>query len=141
MSRGIQLSEKHGVNPSVEQCFFCMKDVGVVLFGRLKPRPHNFDPEAPRQVCFGPDSRPCDECIGYMEQGIILISVDEEKTDDVNNPWRSGGWCVVKEEAIKRMKFNEEEEKRILDRRVAWLTDEVWEIFGLPRGEVDESDG
>ena len=79
----IQLSPQHGVNPSVEQCFVCMKDVGVVLFGRMRG-----DAEAPRKVCL-PNREPCDECKGYMDQGVILISVDESKTDDPQNPWRS----------------------------------------------------
>lgn len=130
MGRGIKLSEKHGVNPSVEKCFVCQKDVGVVLFGKLKG-----DIQAPRDVTLSYD--PCDECLGYMERGIILISVDEDKTEDENNPWRSGGWCVVKDEAVKRMQFNPEEEERIFNRRVAFLTDEVWEMFELPRGEQE----
>ncbi len=72
---GLRVSEKHGVNPAVEQCFTCMKDVGVVLFGKLKG-----DVEAPLKVCLGHDSEPCYECKKYMKMGIILISVDEDKS-------------------------------------------------------------
>lgn len=28
---GIRVSKKHGVNPSLEQCFICMKEVGVSI--------------------------------------------------------------------------------------------------------------
>jgi hypothetical protein len=129
---GLRLSEQHGVNPSVEQCFVCMKDVGVVLFGQMKG-----DAEAPRKVCLGPDSEPCDECKGHMEMGIILISVDESKTTDEKNPWRSGGWVVVKEDMIRRMFNPPELVEQVLKKRVAFMPDEAWDMIGLPRGGDD----
>lgn len=132
----LRLSEQHGVNPSVEQCFVCMKDVGVVMFGKMKG-----DVEAPRRVCLGPDSEPCDECKKLMEMGIILISVDESKTDDEQNPWRSGGWVVVKEDVIKRLELSEAHEEQILNKRYAFLTDETWDMIGLPRGGDEQREG
>lgn len=131
MGKGIRLSEQHGVNPSVEQCFTCMKDVGVLLFGKMKG-----DTEAPTRVCLGHNSEPCDECKGHMEQGIILISVDEEKTEDMQNPWRTGGWVVVKEDFIKRVFQPEELVKDVLKRRMAFMPDDAWDLIGLPRGET-----
>lgn len=125
----IRLSEKHGVNPSVEQCFYCMKDVGVILFGKMKE-----DKEAPRQVCLGPNSEPCTECKEWMEQGVILVSVDEEKSDDPENPWRTGGWIVVVDKAIRDMVQPEELAETILEQRFAFVPDTAWEMLGLPRG-------
>lgn len=130
---GLRLSRKHGVNPSVEQCFYCLKDVGVVLFGEMKR-----DAEAPRKVCLGPDSDPCTECLGHMEKGIILISADEDKTTDEQNPWRSGGWVVVKEDVVKRLNLSQAHEEQILNKRAAFLTDETWEMLGLPKGEATD---
>lgn len=40
---------------------------------------------------------PCDKCRDYMEQGILLISVDPKRTQDRHNPYRTGGWVVIKE--------------------------------------------
>jgi len=141
----LRLSEQHGVNPSVEQCFTCMKDVGVVLFGKINAgrhaRPADRDPQAPPRVCFGPNSEPCAECRKHMEMGIILISVDESKTDDEQNPWRSGGWVVVKEDVIKRLGLSEAHEKQILNKRCAFLTDETWDMIGLPRGGGEQREG
>lgn len=131
----IQLSPQYGVNPALEQCFVCMKDVGVVLFGRLRD-----DAEAPRKVCL-PGREPCDECKGYMEQGVILISVDESKTDDPQNPWRSGGWIVVRDAAIKRLISNAELRDHILKKRVAFIPDQAWDALGFPRGEQDAGAG
>lgn len=130
---GIYLSPKHGVNPSVEQCFSCMKDVGVVLFGQIRG---SGDAEAPRRVCL--DTEPCNECKGYMKRGVILVSVDESKTEDEKNPYRSGGWIVIKVEAIKRLPFPEEIIKDILDKRIAFIADPVWDALGLPRGAAKE---
>jgi len=143
---GIYLSQAHGVNPSLDQCFYCMKDKGVILFGRLREKQaealrksglihdSGLDPEAPRRICL--DYVPCDECAGYMEQGVILISVDEEKSKgDLKNPYRTGGWVVVKEDAIRRMVTPSELAESIVLRRVAFLPDEVWDKLGLPRGE------
>ena len=134
----IKLSPQHGVNPSVEQCFVCMKDVGVVLFGKMKG-----DAEAPRQVCLGPSSPPCTECQGHMEKGVIIISVrdgEEPEEDNVGNwnPYRTGGWCVVTDDFIKRViKDDPELRDSILKKRMVFMPDEVWGWLELPRGEVD----
>jgi len=135
MSKGILLSEKHGVNPSVEQCFFCMKEFGLILFGRM-----NGDAEAPRIVCRG-DS--CDECRGLMKKGVIFISVDEARSTDLNNPYRTGGWCVIKDDAVRRMISVASKGllEDILKKRVAFVPDDAWDLMGLPRAEKKAKDG
>lgn len=81
---GIHLSEKHGVNPSIEKCFFCLEDKGLILFGRMLG-----DKQAPMSGVFNQD--PCDKCKEYMDMGVILISIDPEKNNgDMKNPWRTG---------------------------------------------------
>jgi len=116
----IQLSAKHGVNPAIPKCFFCLKDKNeLLLCGRL-PK----DQEAPRNMIW--DMEPCDECKGYMEQGIIVISVkdgegaameaakaEHDRSQEftparkmkpfIPNPYRTGGWWVMREEAIGRI--------------------------------------
>jgi len=140
----IQLSQKHGVNPALMQCFYCMKDVGVALMGRINALSakamreagllhdrDSEDPEAPRKVCL--DKRPCNECAEYMRQGIIFISVDESRSDDKQNPYRSGGWAVVSEAFVRRMVTPSELASTILKQRVAFLPDDAWDVLGLPR--------
>lgn len=125
----LQLSEKHGVNPSITQCFVCMKEVGLALFGKMKG-----DVEAPRKVCL-PDDPPCEECSNLMEQGVILISVDESKSPDLQNPWRTGGWVVVRDDFIERVVQPDTLKDSILNKRMAFIPDEAWDMIGLPRGE------
>lgn len=70
----IVLSPKHGVNPSLMQCFFCMGASGVALLGKLSG-----DEEAPRMICL--DYQPCSECEEHMKNGVILVSVCDEELD------------------------------------------------------------
>ena len=126
-TNSIALSEKHGINPTIPRCFFCGKDKNeIILMGRLKG-----DAEAPKGVVF--DHSPCDTCQGYMEKGIILISIDEEKTIDPQNPLRTGGWVVVKEEAVRRLPIEETSKQDLLLKRVAFVPDRDWDALGLPR--------
>jgi hypothetical protein len=123
----IQISEKHGVNPSMDVCFYCNKDNGqIVLPGRMR-KGSDSDAEAPRRACW--TKVPCDECKGHMELGIILISA-RKNDPDPQNPYRTGGWCVVTEEAFVRI-FQQAAPAR----RCAFVDDEAWELVGLPRGE------
>jgi hypothetical protein len=121
----LRLSPQHGVNPSVDVCFVCQQPVGVCLLG------YNGGAEAPRYMCSSRE--PCDQCKRHMQTGVILISVSEKLTTDQRNPWRTGGWVVIKEEALTRA-FHDPQE--ILRMRVAFLTDEVWDRLGLPRGDI-----
>lgn len=122
----IKLSPKHGLNSVIPCCFFCGKEKNEILLpGRLPG-----DVEAPKGVVW--DKEPCQECAGYMEQGIILISVKDNPADkDRENPYRTGGWCVVKEEFITR-NIDEETAKNILKKRVCFIEDKVWNVMGLP---------
>lgn len=78
--KGITLSEKHGVTPSITHCECCGKETGIALFGRLKG-----DQEAPRDVYAGL----CDDCEKVIKQGgVLVIEVrDGEKGPD---PYRTG---------------------------------------------------
>jgi hypothetical protein len=64
-----------------------------------------------------------------------LISVDEAKSKgDMKNPWRTGGWCVVKEDAVRRMFSEGEMQESVLRYRMAFVEDGAWDELGLPRG-------
>lgn len=128
MSRdSIRLSPKHGVNPSLMQCFYCGGDVGVALVGLMKG-----DRKAPHKAVY--DMQPCDQCAHFMKDGVILIEVDEAKTTEKENPYRAGGWAVVKAEAIERMVTPPELRDHILKKRVAFIPTDAWDALGLPRG-------
>lgn len=125
MSGGIVLSQKHGLNPALEQCFCCGEVKSLVLFGKLRG-----DQQAPSKVCLS--KAPCEDCARLMQQGVVLISVDPALTDDEQNPHRTGGWCVVRDEMIKRVVKGKACDD-ILLQRIAFVPDDVWDGLGLPR--------
>ena len=94
----IRLSEKHGVNPSMEICFFCNEAKGIVLFGKLKK-----DVEAPREVLI--DYEPCDKCKEKFKEGVIVVAVTTEQqyknqpsitTRNNEELYPTGAYVVVK---------------------------------------------
>lgn len=127
----IRLSERYGVNPSLSLCFFCMEENGeIVLPGRLPG-----DVEAPRKAVW--NKIPCAKCKEYMSQGIILISVDE-KLSEPSNPYRTGAWIVLREDALRRMLSPGKLLDDICKVRVAFIPDDAWDKLGLPRGAVQQ---
>lgn len=121
----IQLSEKHGLNPSISLCFFCGGDKNeLVIPGKLKG-----DKEAPKEAVW--DKEPCDKCKDYMKKGIILICVDEDKTDDISNPYRAGPFVVASDDFITRS-LDDDSVKSTLESRVAFVPLDAWKLLGLP---------
>jgi hypothetical protein len=147
----INLSKEHGVNPGLENCFYCNEPKGVILYGAIGrgSKMHKAvksaglelgrNGEAPNGLVM--DYEPCHKCQEYMKQGVILISVrgtDDEK--ERRNPYRTGGWVVVKDELIERIVHPKELADAILEKRVAFIPDEAWDMIGLPRGGNNEVD-
>lgn len=110
---GIALSKKHGVNPSVTKCFWCGKETGVALFGRI-PRHraekmfgtdfvkhHERDPEveAPRSVVL--DMDPCEGCEVWAHSKEVVFFVEAEESGGESRP--TGRFTCVREEAVRRM--------------------------------------
>lgn len=87
MSKSIPLSQKHGVNPSMMQCFWCGEVKAIALLGKLPD-----DKEAPRMAVY--DYEPCDKCALLMAQGITLMEADEQ----TKKP--TGRWVVVTRESL-----------------------------------------
>lgn len=126
----IRMSPKHGVNPSVAVCFYCNEDTGeLILPGMLRG-----DKEAPARAVW--DRVPCDKCKQHMRDGVILISVRDGESGD--NPYRTGGWCVVTDAYIRRVVTETDLAEDICSKRVAFIPDEAWDLMGLPRGEKVE---
>lgn len=55
---------------------------------------------------------------------------------DDQNPWRTGGWVVVKDRYIRRVFNPPDLVEQVLRQRVAFVPDDAWELMGLPRGNV-----
>ena len=117
LNREVRMEDKEFVGMAT--CYICGEPKHILLDRRMKK-------SLPKQACY--DQEPCDKCKEHTKKGIILISVrDGEKG---GNPYRTGGWVVMKEEAAKRM-FNDD---RYLKHRIAFVDDTAWDKLGLPRG-------
>lgn len=131
MSKGdIRLSPKHGVNASMGICYVCNEDSGeIILPGLLKG-----DQKAPHKAVW--HDHPCPKCEDWMKKGVILISVKDG--EDHDNPYRTGGWCVLKDEAIERMPIDDAMKRGMIKHRMAFLEDEAWDALGIPREASNE---
>ena len=94
-----RISEKYGVNPSIDTCFICGKDISVVLFGTAYKDENGKTAEAPRRVCTG---QLCDDCQKIIDEGgIFFIAVKDGESG--KTPWRTGQIAALKEEAVQTM--------------------------------------
>lgn len=129
MSKGIRLSEKHGVNPMCGQCPLCAGDTNeLFLLGRLPQ-----DAEAPRKGVVPGMSQPCDKCQEYMSKGVLLIVCKDG--GDEKNPYRTGELHVITDEAAQRI-FNVP-----IPNRAAFIEESVARKLGFPKpnkGEPNE---
>lgn len=130
---GIRLSPKHGVNPSLSACFFCGGDKNEIILPGLIRRGDERDVQAPRRAVWNMD--PCDTCKGHMAAGVILIEVMESGPVE-GEPTRTGGFAVVRDEAIRRLVNDSELVASIIRKRVCFMPREAWAIIGLPKGDT-----
>jgi hypothetical protein len=71
-----------------------------------------------------------------MEAGVILISISDDTTAEVMkekipNPYRTGGWVVVRQEYVERA-FDGPSREFALKHRFMFIADEAWNMLGLP---------
>lgn len=101
----ITLSKKHGVNPSMMKCFWCMEEcTGIALLGKLKN-----DEEAPKEIIDW-SYKPCSKCEKEMKKGIHLIGVSDTPLVEGQPPigisdggeiYPDGSWSVARKEWVK----------------------------------------
>lgn len=95
---------------ALTKCFFCGKGNEILLDRRLKDISALHDKVR--------NMNPCNECQELMNKGIILIGIDEEKSDQgwsvppvsleqrkswIPNPYRSGAFVAITEQAFERL--------------------------------------
>jgi len=109
-------------------CFLCGEPKGIVIDRRLKD-------SLQREAVY--NFEPCDTCKEWMKKGIILISVSNDSYEKHHdNPYRTGGWIVLKEDAFLGLPITQLVKNEILEKRFAFIPDEAWDYFGLPREEI-----
>lgn len=102
---------REGKHVALTKCFFCGEDGIILLHKRLG--------DVSKYHGKVVDMEPCSKCVEYMKQGVILIGIDDAKSETgwnhppdkgsqaarqgwMPNPYRTGAFVVVKEEAVER---------------------------------------
>lgn len=86
MSRGIEVSPKHGLNPTIPVCFWCGKEKNeIALLGRIREKTKNryganvtvpgSDIKAPMKMVL--DYEPCDDCKSLWDSGVAVLEVQQ----------------------------------------------------------------
>ena len=117
MSKGIEISPKHGLNPTIPVCFWCGKEKNeIALLGRIREKTTNrfgayvtkrdSDIEAPRKAVL--DYEPCDECKKWWDSGVAVLEVQQTPIQP-NQPeiqkglYPTGRFAVVTVEGADRV--------------------------------------
>ena len=117
MGNGIEVSPKHGLNPTIPVCFWCGKDKNeIALLGRIREKTKNryganvtkrdSDIEAPPRMVI--DYEPCDECQKMWDSGVAVLEVQQTPTMP-NQPeiqkgiYPTGRFAVVTVEGADRV--------------------------------------
>ena len=115
MSKGIKISSKYGLNPSIPTCAFCGQPKNeLVLFGKMGRR--NEDIEAPKNPII--DYEPCDKCKEMIGDNVLVIGVEDKGTKNImpiqNNLIPTGTWCVMPVESVVRIfQLNEDMKEKV----------------------------
>ena len=84
MSKGIKISPKHGLNPTIPVCFWCGKQKNeIALMGRMTD-----DIEAPKNMVL--DYVPCEECQSHMAMGVAVLEASDHPNTEGQPPMQKG---------------------------------------------------
>jgi len=134
----IKVSEKHGVNPSVDHCAICGEAYGVALFGRMKD-----DQEAPRSVCTG---GLCDRCQKAKDKGAVFF-IEVAGEEGLESKQRTGRLVGVTEDCVRRViqpKIQPKEMvEQVLEKGMCFVPVAVFEAlgFGQAVSEAENQEG
>jgi hypothetical protein len=141
-------------------CYFCGEPSMVLLDTRIVKG--ELKKSLPRD-CGVVDMEPCSKCKKLMEAGVILITVKSDSFEEVEkdrqefladssnyeagsgslkkpfipNPYRTGGWFVVRDEMLERMREDVPDAviDRLLGMRWGFISHEDAEALGLFQAE------
>ena len=118
-----------------ENCPICAKKINEhIMMNSTLTEKNAEEIKSLHNKSVGYSEEPCDECKEHKKQGFIFIEVDESKTEDKSNPYRTGNMWVIKKEAAERIITN----KDIIDVGASFIDMIVAKQIGLNTKEEDE---
>ena len=120
MGKTIELSPEYGLNPAITICFWCGRETGVALTGRIRNGVMGGDFKAPELVFGGYE--PCPECQKNMELGVAFIEAElhpcfEGQPEIQSGVYPTGRWVVIKKGAAEKH-FGCKSDKAFCDKQV-----------------------
>ncbi len=109
---------------AMTRCFLCGGDKDIVMNTKFTKKMANQIKDMHGKVT---NLIPCPECKKHMESNIILIGIDEEKSDrslGVEGAYRTGEFMVVSESLVKQL-IKEPAVQSVLKTRVAFIPQEL----------------
>ena len=115
------------IGVALTKCFYCGENSDILMNTILTK--HIADKV---KDCHGKvvSMKPCTQCKTYMEMGIILLTYDNEKSKG-NDIYRTGGFFVVREEAVTRWYKDKETLDKVLEGRFTFIEHNLAEKMGL----------
>lgn len=134
---------KLGVALVKRACKVChnLEDSEILMNKQLNASQAKKVEEMHGQVVGWIESNPYGFCKACLEESkknraSFLVTIDPDKTDDMSNPWRTGGIFLLKNTALKKI-FGEERYKLMIKHRAAYIDDETARIMQLPMDYLD----
>jgi len=128
---------------ALTRCFFCGESDRILLSTRLTKKNAENVRAAHDKII---DLEPRAKCADLMKRRIILLPFDPARSEPgwekgpIPNPYRTGGFYVLKEEAVRRI-FSGPAIDWAVKSRWIFVEKEVVEQLGLPNSSTEPEEG
>lgn len=127
------MNDKLGTALAKEACPVCGKaEYGPILINKRLTESEAKRVEELHGKVVGYMDEPCKKCQELMSKGFLFIGIVAAKTDDPNNPYRSGNKWVVSQDYANRVFDNNPPKEG-----VAFISVEIASKLGFPDINLD----
>lgn len=137
----IELSPKHGLNPTIKMCFYCGEESGeIAIMGRIRERGANGKPvkdsdvEAPRQMLL--DYQPCEKCKEKLKDKFLIYRTEpaEGRLPVFARDRIATAYVGIPKEKAKEflddcLNISEEEKEHVIEKNGLMLDNEGFDLL------------
>lgn len=137
----IELSPKHGLNPTIKMCFYCGEESGeIAIMGRIRERGANRKPikdsdvEAPRQMLL--DYQPCEKCKEKLKDKFLIYRTEpaEGRLPVFARDRIATAYVGIPKEKAKEflddcLNISEEEKEHVIEKNGLMLDNEGFDLL------------
>lgn len=121
-----------GVALTKELCVVCTKELdGNILMNKVLTKGMAKKVEDMHGKVVGFSDKPCPECLEVVGDGVYIIEVNEQLTEDMSNPYRTGKQWGVKKVVLERAVSDKAMLEQTLKKQACFMPIEVCEHIGL----------